>query len=136
MSSEAWLDTGNCGECRRKKFCNVKCKKARERENEYALRLQLTLMLARKFRANITTDEASMKKALRETEKSVMGRDALPEEIDSIYRTCYDLAIHSVYSVYAVVSVLCASCHTEKISLSDGLNILGGRLRELAANTK
>ena len=135
MSGEAWLDTGNCGECRRKPFCKVKCKKAQEREEENALRLQLTFMLARNFRSRIK-DEASMKKALRETEKSVMGRDTLPEEIDSIYRTCYDLAVHSVYSVYAVVSVLCASCHTEKISLSDGLNILGGRLRELAANTK
>ncbi len=30
MSKEAWKDTGNCGECRRRKFCGKRCKKNKE----------------------------------------------------------------------------------------------------------
>lgn len=135
MSGEAWLDTGNCGECRRKPFCKVKCKKAQEREEENALRLQLTFMLARNFRSRIK-DEASMKKELRETEKAVVGRDASEEEIEAAYKTCYDLAVHSKFTVYAVVSVLCANCHVEKIPMAEALKTLEKRLREMEANVK
>lgn len=30
MSSEAWKDTGNCAECRKRKYCSTRCKKNKE----------------------------------------------------------------------------------------------------------
>lgn len=30
MSAEAWKDTGNCRECRRRKYCKSECRASRE----------------------------------------------------------------------------------------------------------
>lgn len=29
--ADSWLTDGNCSECRRRKYCNNRCKKAKER---------------------------------------------------------------------------------------------------------
>lgn len=119
MSRDAWMDTGDCQECRRKEYCKKMCSKAKERGKEKNLNAVYNLMIAKNIRSRANSED-SMKKELMVTEIATTGR-ADASTVDQVYEKCYDMAIHSEFTVYAIVSTLCAICRREKASLEESL---------------
>lgn len=129
MSKEAWLDTGNCAECRRKPYCKKQCARARQREWAYKWLSVASFAEAKMIREQIT-DVPSMKAQLMQTETWITG-EANANAIEEIYSECYNLAVHSRYTVYTVVSVLCANCTRNHVPLKAGMETLERDLRTL-----
>lgn len=101
MSSEAWKDTGDCSECRRRKYCKSECKRSKLR----------------------------LKELLRTTEIAVIG-ECSDQKVEAVYEQCRKLAMHSTFSVRAVVSVLCAQSRARKLSIAIAVKDMDKRLQE------
>lgn len=131
MSAEAWKDTGDCRECRRRSYCKRPCRAKREASEREARQIVRSYM-----RASITmprmTDEEHMKNELRNTEMQVVGECA-EELVDAVYSQCHDLAVHSTFSVFSIVSVLCAECRANRESIAEGVKVMDAKLRIIRA---
>lgn len=127
MSTEAWKDTGDCRECRRRSYCKSPCRAKREASEREARQIVRSYMRANRIMPRMT-DEEHMKNELRNTEMQIMGE--CPEErVDAVYNQCRDLAVHSTYSVFSIVSTLCAECRESRESIAVGVKIMDAKLR-------
>ena len=131
MSREAWKDTGDCRECRRRPYCKSECLASRKAGKRRVQEVIYSYMLASKSLPRMTSVER-MKNELRTTELSIMG-ECSDETVDSIYEICYDLAIHSTFSVFSIVSVLCAECRQKHESITVGIVGMDEKLRIIHA---
>lgn len=127
MSMEAWKDTGNCRECRRRSYCKSPCRANREASDREARQIVRSHMRASRIMPRMT-DEEHMKNELRNTEMQIMGE--CPEErVDAVYNQCRDLAVHSTYSVFSIVAALCAECKSSRESIEAGVILMDTTLR-------
>lgn len=131
MSAEAWKDTGNCRECRRRKYCKSECRASREAAQKRANEIVRSFMRANAILPNMKTKERMITE-LRSTEIAITGECSV-ETAEKVYNQCYDLAVHSTFSVFSIVSVLCAECKNNKESIKIGILSMDEKLRAIRA---
>lgn len=131
MSAEAWKDTGDCRECRKRSYCKSPCRATREASERKARQIVQSYMMASKARPRMS-DAEHMKNELRVTEMAVTGEcpDGL---VDRVFEQCRDLAVHSTYSVFGIVATLCAECRANRESIGEGVKTMDEKLRMIRA---
>ena len=130
MSIEAWNDTGDCRECRRRKYCKNQCTKAKLREKAAAHSVVRSFQRAVRFRWRMD-DKNAMLEELRVTEMSIIG-ECSDQKVTAVFGQCYKLATRSPFTIGAVVSVLCSECRERRQSISTVVKDMEKKLQELA----
>lgn len=131
MSNEAWKDTGDCRECRRKNYCKRECTAAKKAMEQQARNIVRSFVTANKALPRMTSVER-MKNELRTTEISVMG-ECSEGTVDTVFDKCHDLAVHSTFSVFGIVTTLCAECRAKHESIAVGIESMDEKLRIIRA---
>ena len=130
MSADAWKDTGDCSECRRRKYCKNQCTKAKLRERAAAQSVVRSFQRAVRFRQRMD-DRNAMLEELRVTEMSIIG-ECSDQKVTAVFGQCYKLATRSPFTIGAVVSVLCSECRERGQSISIVAKDMEKKLQELA----
>lgn len=120
MSTEAWKDSGKCGECRRQKYCMKLCTAAKKQ-------------MANAIRTAIMNPIESMVRLERDAKKhlknmlSLHNEEADDEAIDAAWKRCLHISQSSVFSLSQVILKLESEVMSGEKTVDEALYSLEAR---------